>query len=199
MDLPAASPLVVHTLESPRFVVAVLVLAAIVIWLACRYRAPRQTMIAVGGLLATALGLVVLAALVETTGERLTRETQTLVEAAVAGETAEVEARLHDDLTIQIGRNRSRLGKSDLLGRVPALREFIRSNSIRQVAGAGTQRDRGESVLAQTTTTHMGSPTPNEWRFRWSRDSQGRWQVVEMIWEQWGFNPVPDAGMLDRW
>ncbi len=198
MDLPAASPLIVYTLESPRFPVAVLVLAAIIAWFALHSRSPKHSLMVVAGLLGAGAALLILAALVETTGERLTRETRTLVEAAVAGDAQHVAEVLHDDLVVMVGSSRSRLDKADLIERVPALPEIIRSNSVRQSAGVRTGPDRGESILAQTTTTHLGAPTPNEWRFRWVRGVDGRWRISEIIWEQWGLGSAPTIDLLDR-
>jgi len=198
VDLPQSSPLIVFTLERPSFAAALLLLAAALVWFALRYRHPRQTLIATASLIGAAIGLVALAALVETTGERLGRETRLLVEAAVAGDVATVQHLLDDELIVRAGRDRANVGKSDLLERIPALREFVKSNNIRQVQGAGTGRDSGESILVQTTTTYLGAPTPNEWRFRWRRDGQGRWRVREMIWERWGFDDVPTVDLLRR-
>lgn len=196
MDLPAESTLIVHTLESPRFVVAILILTAGFVWFGLRYRSPRQALIATASLLAAAAGLVILASLVETTGERLTAETRSLVEAAVSGDAALFGARLDDALVLRVGREKTSWSKSDLVDRVKALGEFVKSNNIREVRAVGTGDSTGEAVLAQTTTTHLGQPTPNEWRFRWRRDSSGTWRITELIWEQWGFNETPSADLL---
>lgn len=198
MDLPAASPFVVFTLETPRFPAALLVLAAIITWFALRYRFPKHSILAAAGLLGAAAALLALAALVETTGERLARETRSLVEAAATENAEHVSRVLRDDLVVIVGSSRSRLEKGDLVERVSVLPDLIRSNHVRQAAGAKTGSDRGESILAQTTTTHLGTPTPNEWRFRWIRGADGAWRISEIIWEKWGLGAAPTSDLLDR-
>ncbi len=196
MDLPSGSPLIVNTLESPWFLAALLLIAGGIAWFGFRYRYPRRAPMVAGVLIAAALGLVALAALVETTGERLARETRSLVEAAVAGDAVAFGGLLEDGLVLRVGRDKSSLDKADLLDRVKGIKALVQSNNIRDTRGVRTGADTGESVLAQTTTTAMGQPTPNEWRFRWRKDAAGRWRVTEMIWEKWGFNDVPSADML---
>lgn len=196
MDLPSGSPLIVNTLESPWFLAALLLIAGGIAWFGFRYRYPRRAPMVAGVLIAAALGLVALGALVETTGERLARETRSLVEAAVAGDAVAFGGLLEDGLVLRVGRDKSSLDKADLLDRVKGIKALVQSNNIRDARGVRTGADTGESVLAQTTTTAMGQPTPNEWRFRWRKDAAGGWRVTEMIWEKWGFNEVPSADML---
>ncbi len=198
MDLPAASPLITYTLETPRFPAALLVIASALAWFALRPHFPRPAAIAALSLAGAAVGLVALAALVETTGERLSRQTRSLVETALAGDTRAVSDLLHEGLVLRVGSDQSRMSRSDLLRRVPALKEIVRSNHVRTVAAAKTGRDSGESVLAQTTTPHLGAPTANEWRFRWSREADGRWRITEMIWERWAGDAVPTLSLIDR-
>ncbi|GEM_PF-4315687 len=196
MDLPSGSPLIANTLESPWFLAALLLIAGGIAWFGFRYRFPRRAPMAAGALVAAALGLVALAALVETTGERLARETRSLVAAAVAGDATAVGELLDNDLVLRVGRDKSSLDKADLLDRIKGIKALVQSNNVRETRGVRTGSETGESVLAQTTTTAMGQPTPNEWRFRWRKDAGGHWRVVEMIWEKWGFNDVPNAAML---
>ncbi|MCC6906770.1 MAG: hypothetical protein IT430_02405 [Phycisphaerales bacterium] len=196
MDLPDRSALVVHTLESPWFLAALLVIAAVVAWVAFRYRAPKPAQWTALGLLAAAVGLIALARLIETTGERLSRETRSLVEAAVNGDAAAFGERLDPTLVLRIGPDRSSLDHLDLVERVRTIKSLVKSNNIRDVLGTSTGPDTGESVLAQTTVTAMGEAIPNQWRFRWRRDSSGRWKITEMIWERWMLNQVPTAGLL---
>lgn len=197
MDLPAASPLITYALEAPRFPAALLLIAAAFVWFALRPRFPRPAAIAALSLAGAAAGLVALAALVETTGERLTRQTRLLVETALAGDSAAVGDLLHEGVVLRVGSDRSSLGRADLLRRIPALKEVVRSNHIRQVQAARTGRDGGESVLAQTTTPHLGAPTANEWRFRWTREADGRWRITEMIWERWAGDAVPTISLIN--
>jgi len=196
MNLPSGSMLTLYTLESPQFLVALLIIGAGFAWFGLRFRFPRQSLIATGLLLASAAGLVVLASLVETTGERLGRETRLLVEAALSGDAAGFGALLEDDLVVRVGRDRSSLDKGDLVERIKALKQLIKSNNVREARGVSTGPGTGESVLAQTTTTQMAAPTPNEWRFRWRRDVDGQWRITEMIWERWGLKEIPTADLL---
>lgn len=196
MNLPSGSLLTLYTLESPQFLAALLIIAAGFAWFGFRFRFPRPSLITTGSLLACAVGLVVLASLVETTGERLGRETRSLVEAAVKGDAAAFGALLAEDLVVRVGREQSLLSKGDLVDRIKAIKPLIKSNNVREARGVSTGRDRGESVLAQTTSTPMAVPTPNEWRFRWRRDVDGQWRVTELIWERWGLKEVPTADLL---
>ena len=196
MNLPSGSMLTLYTLESPRFLVALLLIFAGIAWFGLRYRFPRQALSATASLLACSMGLALLASLVETTGERLGRETQSLVAAALSGDAAGFGALLEDDLVLRVGRDRSSLNKGDLVDRIKALRQLIKSNNVREARGVSTGRDTGESVLAQTTSTQMAVPTPNEWRFRWRRDADGQWRITEMIWERWGLREIPTGDLL---
>jgi len=196
MNLPSGSMLTLYTLESPQFLVALLIIAAGFAWFGLRFRFPRPSLITTSLLLASAAGLVVLASIVETTGERLERETRSLVEAALRGDAAGFGALLEDGLVVRVGRDRSSLDKGDLVERIKALKPLIKSNNVREARGVSTGRDTGESVLAQTTSTQMAVPTPNEWRFRWRRDADGPWRITEMIWERWGLKEIPTADLL---
>lgn len=196
MNLPSGSLLTLYTLESPQFLVALLIIGAGFAWFGFRFRFPRQSLIATGSLLACAVGLVILASLVETTGERLGRETRALVEAAIGGDAAGFGALLDDDLVVRAGRDKSSLVKGELVQRIKSLQQLIKSNNVREARGVSTGHDTGESVLAQTTTTQLAAPTPNEWRFRWRRDADGQWRITEMIWERWGLKEVPTVDLL---
>lgn len=192
MDLPSGSRITYYTLENPwPLGIALVVVGCIVLQAATKQKAFRT-----GGMIALAgVAVVVLGTLYDTVAERLVDRTTLLVESAIdrSASISIVDDIFADDLVVLFGRDKTTWGKTEIMARIPWVRELVSSNNLRQVDAVRLDSDRAESVFAQTTGTTYGYPTPNEWRCKWRRDSDGTWRIDELIWERWNLNDVPSA------
>jgi len=184
-------------MESPWPLALIFLASGLMMLKIVRHRHSRLLKFSAIAIILLAPSIVVTAGLIETTAERLRRLTIEFVDTAMRGDRIGAGAFLTSDLTIVIGEDGTRWDKQRILNLIEPLPNIILSNRIRHTEAVLTDENKAESVLAQTTTPSSAIPIPNQWRFRWVRDSMdGQWRIRQMIWEEWGMGEVPNARMI---
>jgi len=197
MELPAGSPWIHYTMESPWPVALICLALGLFLLKMFLFRQPRQLKLIAIAIILIAPVLVITAGLVETNAEQLRRLTTEFVETAVKGNRIDAGSYMTNDLTVVIGEDGTRWNKQKVLDLIGSLPATLLSNHIRRTEAVTMGANEGVSILVQTTTPGSAVPIPNRWRFRWVRGPvDGRWRIHQMMWEEWGIGQVPNAKMI---
>ena len=171
-------------LENPWPLAIILAAGAIVAFVSMRHRAPpRHTAAAVAGLALAAVGVLVLASLVETAREQMRHQTFELISAAARASVTDTGTLLAPDATLFPPGGGAALDRDDILTRVERdlggawrLREWAVLECEASVSG-----DTGRTqVKVRATPEAAGFPNISWWRLGWRRDPPGPWRVISI-------------------
>ncbi len=193
-------------LENPWPVMAIAsVVALMAAFYALRYR--KGWLWAAAGLFALAAGGVgVLAMMVESAREAMTRRTTVLVQTTLPPlDAAGLNDILAEQVTLYVAGVEARNSRSDIIDqadRVQRTMEFP-AWSIQAVDARRTGDGEGQSALRLSTTLRKpGDPTmalmgdatfTTTWRFDWRRDEPGRWRLTRIEWLKIGDRSPSDS------
>ncbi len=188
-----------YVLENPLPLGFVLLaLAAGAAWTALR--SERRTRLRAAAVLGAAgAAVLLLGALVVTSGERGRRVTLALVDAAVAGDVGAASACFADDATLAFGRTTNPgFPRDEIEERLRGLAGdyAIRSNRVLTLRSCGETRRRAEVHLACATTLEAGfGPVRTQWVLTVERGAGGAWKITRVTWISIeGRAPSPDLG-----
>lgn len=200
MDLPSLPPnpaLWTHVLENPVPLAIFLLLFASALGY-CGVRTAQKLCVRAGLLaLAAAVGVLVIARVIQTPAELLVERTHDLVEAAVVGDTISLADLLANDVQVLVADQPVRFDREALIAAAALLPRYVQSNAVRETAasvpswGAST----ATTSFAQTTTI-SNQPTPNAWIVEWRRDADGDWRAVRLNWVRINITATPTADLL---
>lgn len=181
------------TLESPAPLIACLVVAALAVWLASREPARRRGRVVAGLLVVVALGVGVLASVVETTPERLSRHSKELV-AAVAAADADALNRRLDPAVVLITFEREGAEPLDMIVQRVAT-EFakggrleLKDYGVLEVQASSETPRRGRVQIKVRATLASGVPGVSWWRLDYHLGDDGEWRVS-------GIQPLAISGV----
>lgn len=194
-DPPSVGLVTRFLFENPYPVgLVLLAVAGGMLWTGLREgRRQRLTIAAIG----IALGAVVLTigAAVVTSGERASKVTIELVEAAVAADVVAMMASFADDATMAFGSPTNPGFDLDYLSREASRLESqyrIESNSITRLEAYTVSKDSAIVHLACRTTVERGYvPTPTQWVLQVERGDDGTFKIVHVTWISLAGDPPP--------
>lgn len=183
--LPSA-PFVQHLLlEQPGYVMAVLMVGAIVAYVALKARGQgrRGVMIAAGAV-ALAVSVYLISRVVETDRERVIANTADLVHATATGDAGRVEALIFDSVRL-INVSEGEMDRGLILTRV---REYfgsggkyaIQEHAVLEVDAAKVGPNTSVAqVKVRVTPAGSGFPVLSWWKVNWQKEA-GEWRVVSI-------------------
>lgn len=181
--LPSAPPWERYVLEQPWPLVALLGLAAIVVYLKAKGRA-RGVVPAI--LLLGAIGVYAASEMVATAGEKIRASTRRLVAAVVGMRVNAVSAELDSSARLYSHWHNSGVGKDDILAEVESRfrnggEYAIKQHDIIELSSSRDGTRVGRSLVKVRVISAMGNvPVFSWWLLDYRRTDDGRWLVVQM-------------------
>ncbi len=186
-------------LENPWPIVIVLIGVAAVLRVVGRRNDKRGLSLAALIALLAAVGVYVLATLVDTPREQVTAATHALLDATVAKDAAAIDRLLDPRVVLADERGNVRLTIGELR---PGLDRTLERFDL------ASQRAKNLLVDTQTpdaATAHLDlrtgftdnafPPSHTRWQLDWRRDADGRWRLTEVRWLEWMGQTPPWHGL----
>ncbi len=189
-----------YVLENPYpLALVLLALAGGLAWTAVRNE--RRDRLRAGGALAIlGVAVLLLGAVVVTSGEHARRITRALVEAAVAADVSAAMQLFADEATLSFGRaTNPGYATDEIHWRLERLDDQwrIESNRITMLRSYSESSDAATVHLACLTMLTRGyGATPTQWVLRIQRQPGGGWKIAHVTWVS--INRHPPSRDLDR-
>lgn len=181
------------TLESPAPLIACLGVAALAVWLASREPARKKGRMAAGLLVVAAVGVGVLASLVETTPELLSRRSRELVAMVAAADADGLSGRLEPNVVLITFEREGAQPLDEIVQRVAS--EFARGGRLElkdygvlEVQASNETPRRGRVQIKVRATLASGIPGVSWWRLDFHLGDDGEWRVS-------GIQPLAISGV----
>lgn len=181
--LPSAPAWERYVLEQPWPLVALLALAAIVVFLKAKGRARSVVPVA---LLLSAVGVYAASELVTTANEQIRASTRRLVAAVVGMNVNAVSAELDSSAKLFSHWHNTGVGKDDILAEVESRfrnggEYAIKEHDIIELSSSRDGTRVGRSLVKVRVISAMGNvPVFSWWLLDYQRADDGRWLVVQM-------------------
>jgi len=190
-----------HLLEQPLFVVITLIVVAAILMGIARRTASRRLVISAGVCVGVAVGVLLLARVVDTDRERLIAHTRELVQATAPMQLRRFAGLLDERMMLVGPEERPWLNRDQILS---AMQNITSTYAIEEqrvdVLGAQiTGPQRGISLVDVTTypSPHAAvsyAPVRTRWLLQWSRRREGQdepaWRITQV---QWLNHPAPNG------
>jgi hypothetical protein len=184
------SPLAARRLfEEPLPLTILLVAAAVIVWFILgRAGKQRPALIAAGALVLAAAIPIILAAAVQTTGERLRAQSKDLVDAVAAGDVSRVDGLLRSDVTVRPWSSLTHDGVLALVGADMRSQYAVKEQEVLESRAAidGPNAARTQlHVRVVPESAAAGGPVASWWILFWAKSSaDNQWRVVAIECQQ---------------